>query len=188
MRKDMNEDRPEKIEYQTPDLLASTAELSQEQCTCAWGGFNDGADLTAAEYETFYDQNAAVKLGPIFTKRADYKSQMSHKESTRSIMTRDLLNAELPYKPHAIAGNFNNLCSRMTCQGGDVHPRNSLTLYQEEMLHACYQNASDQSQVRYCCIKKSDKERLARADRLSQEMGRRLGLPLHTRAGLGQDP
>ncbi|OLP85857.1 hypothetical protein AK812_SmicGene33104 [Symbiodinium microadriaticum] len=136
MGKDMNEDRPEKIEYQTPDLLASTAELSQEQCTCAWGGFNDGADLTAAEYETFYDQNAAVELGPIFTKCADYKSQMSHKESTRSIMTRDLLNAELPYKPHAIAGNVNNLCSKMTCQGGDVHPRTSLTLYLEEMLHA----------------------------------------------------
>ncbi|CAE7888867.1 unnamed protein product, partial [Symbiodinium sp. KB8] len=60
-------------EYLTPDLLASTTELSQELCTCVWDGFNDGSELTAAQYETFYEhfyQNEAVDLSSVFTRYA----------------------------------------------------------------------------------------------------------------------
>ena len=128
--------------------MASTTELSQELCTCVWDGFNDGSELTVAQYETFYEhfyQNEAVDLSSVFTRRADYSlctvaivhfnSQTSHKESTRNWMARNFLNAVLPYKPDTVAADFNNLCSRVTQKGGDVRPRdNLLTLYLEEML------------------------------------------------------
>ena len=181
--KNPDQDGPQDITYLCPDPWMNISELNPVPVLAQWNGITSGDELSPAEFEAYAEnfyQEAPSDLSEIWCTKGPFKvvtialvhfnSLMTHKESRRLELVKAFLDEVLPFKPDIIAGDLNNLASRLKYTSGDVHPRNGLfSLYLEKMLAAYNCKADRHSQVRYSCLNSSGHERLTHADRLPSD-------------------
>ncbi|CAE7227118.1 RE2 [Symbiodinium microadriaticum] len=148
--KNPDQDGPQDITYLCPDPWMNISELNPVPVLAQWNGITSGDELSPAEFEAYAEnfyQEAPSDLSEIWCTKGPFKvvtialvhfnSLMTHKESRRLELVKAFLDEVLPFKPDIIAGDLNNLASRLKYTSGDVHPRNGLfSLYLEKMLAA----------------------------------------------------
>ncbi|CAE7598746.1 unnamed protein product [Symbiodinium sp. CCMP2592] len=188
--KNPDKDGPTDGSYLSPEACLTLSNLDPPPILCEWNGHVEGDEPPEEDFETYaeiFSQEASNDLDEMWCTKGPYKvitiaivhfnSFMTHKEEQRRELVNAFLNEILPFKPDVIAGDLNNIASRLTLKGGDVHPRNSLfSLYLEKKLAAFNRIAGRHSQVRHLCLNNSDQHRLARADRLPADPAKKVAI------------